>query len=81
VSYIYFHLTNLDGVLVGEEVDDLECMCDDADSHKLLAVVAALHHQTAVILSTFTLVKGPCAHLSTNRSTIGICAFLNCFLA
>jgi hypothetical protein len=39
--------TDLDGVLVGEEVDDLKGMCDDANSHELLAVVAALHHKTA----------------------------------
>ena len=37
--------TDLDGVLVREEVDDLERMCDDADGQELLAVVAALHHQ------------------------------------
>ena len=36
--------TDLDGVLVGEEVDDLERMCDNANGQKLLAVVAALHH-------------------------------------
>jgi len=58
VSYNCFRLTDLDGVLVSEEVDNLKCMCDDADSHELLAVVAALHHQTAVILSNSTLVKG-----------------------
>jgi hypothetical protein len=28
-------------------VDDLKCVCDDANCHELLAVVAALHHQTA----------------------------------
>lgn len=36
---------HLDGVLVCDEVDDLEGVLDDADSHKLLAVVAAVHHQ------------------------------------
>ena len=41
--------TYLDGVLVGEEVDDLESVRDDADSQELLSVVAALHHQ-----ATFT---------------------------
>mmetsp|Transcript_1753 Transcript_1753/g.6310 ORF Transcript_1753/g.6310 Transcript_1753/m.6310 type:complete len:299 (-) Transcript_1753:325-1221(-) len=36
---------DLDGVLVGEEVDDLERVLDDAHRHDLLAVVAAvLHH-------------------------------------
>ena len=35
---------HLDGVLVGEEVDDLERVRDDADGQELLAVVAALHH-------------------------------------
>ena len=38
-------LTYLDGVLVGEEVDDLERVRDNADGQELLAVVAALHHQ------------------------------------
>jgi hypothetical protein len=56
MSYSHSRLTDLNGVLVGEEVDDLECMCNDADSHKLLAVVASLHHQTTVMLSIFTLV-------------------------
>ena len=37
---------NLEGVLVGEEVDDLEGVSHDADSHELLAVVAAFHHET-----------------------------------
>ena len=40
-------LTYLDGVLVGEEVDDLERVRDNADGQELLAVVAALHHQAA----------------------------------
>ena len=39
------HSANLDRVLVGEEVDDLESVRDDADSQELLSVVAALHHQ------------------------------------
>ena len=39
--------TNLDGVLVGKEVDDLKCMCNNTDCHELLAIVAALHHQAA----------------------------------
>ena len=34
----------LERVLVGEEVDDLESVRDDADSQELLSVVAALHH-------------------------------------
>ena len=37
--------TDLDGVLVGEEVDDLERVRDEANGQELLAVVAALHHQ------------------------------------
>ena len=37
--------TDLDGVLVGEEVDDLERVRNNADGEELLAVVAALHHQ------------------------------------
>ena len=36
---------NLDGVLVGQQVDDVEGVLDDADGHHLLAVVAALEHQ------------------------------------
>ena len=36
---------DLDGVKVGEEVDDLERVLDDADGHELLAVVAAVHHE------------------------------------
>jgi hypothetical protein len=38
---------DLNGILVGEEVDDFESVCDDADGHKLLAIVATLHHKTA----------------------------------
>ena len=36
---------NLDGVLVGSDVDDGKSMVDDTDSHELLSVVAAVHHQ------------------------------------
>lgn len=36
---------NLDGVLVGKEVNDLEGVGDDADGHELLSVVASLHHE------------------------------------
>ena len=36
--------TYLDGVLVGQEMDDLEGVCNDTESQELLAVVAALHH-------------------------------------
>ena len=39
------NLTNLNGVLVGEEMDDFESVLDDADGKELLAVVATLHHQ------------------------------------
>ena len=77
-------------------------MSDDAESHELLAVVAALHHQ-AIIYESTTIARcrsegknlvnmvpyeilsgeegGVQPHLSTNRSTMGICAFLNCFFA
>ena len=71
----------LDRVLVGEEVDDLEGMSDNADSKELLAVVAALHHETECIQLKVQLTRTKKTHLSTNRSTMGICAFLNCFLA
>jgi hypothetical protein len=37
----------LDGVAVGEKVDDVESVLDDADGHDLLAVVAAVHHERA----------------------------------
>lgn len=37
--------TYLNGVLVCQEVDDLERMCNNADGQELLAVVATLHHQ------------------------------------
>lgn len=36
---------NLDGVLVGQQVNDLESMLDNAGSHQLLAVVATVHHE------------------------------------
>ena len=36
---------HLDGVLVGEQVDDLESVRNNADSKELLSVVASLHHQ------------------------------------
>merc|ERR1712107_495408 len=35
---------NLDGVLVGQEVDDLKAVLDDPDSHELLTGVATVHH-------------------------------------
>ena len=38
---------DLDGVLVGEEVDNLERVRDDADGKELLAVVTAVHHHAA----------------------------------
>ena len=41
----YGNFTDLERVLVGQEMDDFESMSDDAESHELLAVVAALHHQ------------------------------------
>jgi hypothetical protein len=40
-------VANLDGVLVGEEVDNFECVGNNADRHELLSVVATLHHQAA----------------------------------
>ena len=36
---------NLEGVQVGEEVDDLKGVLDNADSLKLLTVVATVHHK------------------------------------
>ena len=36
---------NLDGVGSGQEVDDLESVTHDTDSHELLTVVTAVHHE------------------------------------
>jgi len=36
---------DLDGVLVSHDVDNLEAVGDNSDSHELLAVVAAIHHE------------------------------------
>merc|ERR1719154_382971 len=36
---------DLEGVLSGQQVDDLEAVLDDPDSHELLAVVPAVHHE------------------------------------
>lgn len=78
--------THLDRVLVGEEVDDLKGVRDNADGHQLLAVVATLHHQADSAHQSVSTAFQHCAHgsdtyLSTKRSTMGICAFLNCFFA
>ena len=35
----------LEGVLPGQQVDDLEAVLDDPDGQQLLAVVPAVHHQ------------------------------------
>ena len=71
--------TYLDGVLVGEEVDDLKRVRDNADGQELLSVVATLHHQARYVqkcqlhISTWDQNQGvTAAHLSTNRSTMGI---------
>lgn len=79
---------DLDRVLVGEEVDDLERVRDNANGQELLAVVATLHHQAKPRKHSSVFISFNCynlaisaAHLSTRRSTIGICAFLNCFFA
>lgn len=37
--------SDLDGVLVGHQVDDLEGVGNNSDSHELLSVVAAVHHE------------------------------------
>lgn len=36
---------DLDGVLVGEKVDDFEGVGDDSDGHLLLTTVSSVHHQ------------------------------------
>ena len=51
--------TYLDGVLVGEEVNDLKRVRNNADGHELLAVVAALHHQ-ALRQFQFSITKPTC---------------------
>jgi hypothetical protein len=64
-------------------MNDFECVGDDADSHKFLAVVATLHHQAdrKFVFSLKQVHPIIQSYLSTNRSTMGIWAFLNCFLA
>jgi hypothetical protein len=52
---VLYEDTNLDGVLVGEEVDDLKGVSNNAGCHELLSVVAALHHQAAQKMSIITL--------------------------
>lgn len=46
--------TDLNWVLVGEEVDDFEGMGNNTKSEKLLAVIAALHHETNHELTRLT---------------------------
>ena len=36
---------DLNGVEVGEQVDDLKGVCDDSDCHQLLSVVASVEHE------------------------------------
>ena len=36
---------DLNGVLLGNEVDDLESVLNNSDSHDLLSVVSAVHHE------------------------------------
>jgi hypothetical protein len=38
-------IAHLDGVLVGQQVDDLESVGDDPDGQELLSVVPSVHHQ------------------------------------
>ncbi len=75
-------MSHLDGILVGQEVYNLKRVGDDSDGHDLLAVVATVHHQAVWdCMSVGYRLKGRDTHLSTRRSTMGIWAFLNCFLA
>lgn len=39
---------DLDGVLFGNEVDDLESVLNNSDSHDLFTVVSAVHHEAVV---------------------------------
>jgi hypothetical protein len=65
--------SNLDWVLVGKEMDDLERMCNNADSEKLLAVITTLHHQTeSAHIQYGRRYDNIIANLSTRRSTMGI---------
>jgi hypothetical protein len=58
-------------------------MSDNSHSHELLAVVATFHHKAkgAYLENRSAHADSTAAYLSTNLSTMGICAFLNCFLA
>lgn len=49
---------NLDGVLVGEEVDNFESVGDDSDGHLLLTVVATVHHETIISCRSAEEVEG-----------------------
>ena len=45
----YVRLTkDLDGVLLGNEVNDLESVLNNSDGHDLLTVVSAVHHEAVV---------------------------------
>lgn len=37
--------THLEWIFAGQQVDDLEGVLDDANSHQFLAVVASVHHE------------------------------------
>jgi len=39
---------DLYGVLLGNEVDDLESVLNNSDGHDLLTVVSAVHHEAVV---------------------------------
>lgn len=44
--------TDLDGVLVAEQVDDLKGVGDNSDGKDLLSVVATLHHHATEIIES-----------------------------
>lgn len=75
---------NLDRVLFGDEVDDLESVLDDSDGHDLLTVVSAVHHETiskSQSAATLYYILAKPTHALTSRSTMGIRPLANCFLA
>ena len=39
---------DLDGVLLGNEVDDLESVLNNSDGHDLRTVVSAVHHEAVM---------------------------------
>lgn len=45
---------DLDWVLLGDEVDDLESVLDDSDGHDLFTVVSSVHHEAGCELAGYS---------------------------